>query len=386
MLEDKKIHILYIVGKMMRAGTETWLMHVLRHINRKRFQIDFLVQTSELCDYNNEIRALGSRVFPCLHHRQPWIFAYNFKNILNKYGPYDIIHSHITQYNGFIMKLAYSAGIPVRIAHSHLDISFSEGKAGFFKKRYSILMKYWINKYATTGLAASRIAAKTVFGDDWELDRRWKVFYCSIDLDPFYSSVRQSVIRTELGIPAEALVIGHVGKFREQKNHAFLIDIFSEIIKRDHNIRLLLVGDGNLYPEIKEKVRLMGLSNYVIFLGARSDIPRLMLGAIDIFLLPSFFEGLPLVLIEAQSAGLPCVISDVITEEMDIVKPLINRISLMQPADLWADAVFSVKSSNRPIGQKESLNMMANSPFNVNLSIKTLEDLYVCKVKKHEYC
>ncbi|NDJ24221.1 glycosyltransferase [Nostoc sp. B(2019)] len=372
------IRILQVVGGMNRAGTETWLMHILRQINRDRFQIDFLVHTTEPCHYDHEIRTLGSKIIVCPHpHSQPWSYGYNFKQILKKHRPYDIIHSHGHHFSGYVLRLAHQLGIPVRIAHSHFDSSSVEAKTGLKRKLYLSLMKRWISQYATVGLGCSRNAAADLFGMKWENDPRWQLLYCGIDLAPFRNTFDSNAVRAELDIPADAFVLGHVGRFDAEKNHLFLLDIASEIAKREPKMRLLLVGDGKLRPEIEQKVVQIGLADRVIFAGVRSDVPRLMLGAMDLLIFPSLYEGLGLVLVEAQAAGLSCILSNVIPQEADVVKPLMHRISLLKPASTWADAVMETKQDTAKINQLEAFKTVENSLFNIQRGARELEFLYM---------
>ncbi|PSB08400.1 glycosyltransferase [filamentous cyanobacterium Phorm 46] len=373
--------ILHVVGGMNRGGIETWLMHVLRHIDRDRFQMDFLVHTTEPCPYDDEARSLGSKIIPCLDRSKPWLYARNFKRILREYGPYDIVHSHVHHFSGYVIWLAKQAGVAVRIAHSHNDTSSAESKAGLYRRLYLTLMEWWIARYATLGFGCSCKAAADLFQSFWEKDRRWQILYYGIDLTPFREPVDAIAIRAELGIPPDAFVIGHVGRFAAQKNHLFLLEIAAEVAKREPKMRMLLLGEGSLRPEIEQKVSELELGDHIIFAGNRSDVPRLMLGAMDAFILPSLHEGLPVVGIEAQAADLPFILSDMITYEVDIVKPLVQRISLLQPASVWADAVLSSRNAASNIVQADSLAILENSPFNITFSVHKITKIYT-----DEYC
>lgn len=374
--KQSSIRILHVVGQMNRAGAETWLMHVLRQIDRDRFQMDFLVHTTQPCAYNDEIRAFGSKIIPCLDSSKPWLYAHNFKKILREYGPYDIVHSHIHHYSGYVLRLAQQAGVPVRIAHSHIDTSPAEAKAGWHRRLYIALTKWWIARYATHGLACSCFAAANLFGLAWETDPRWQILYYGLDLTRFREIVNSVAVRAEFSIPADAFAIGHIGRFQEQKNHEFLVEIAAEVMKREPKMYLLLVGDGPLRPSIEQKVARLGLTDRVIFAGIRSDISRLMLGAMDVFLFPSRYEGTPLVLIEAQAAGLPCIFSEAIPEQEEMVKPLMRRLSLSQSASAWADAVVSARGAASAIRQSEALSIMEQSRFNIHMELTKLAALY----------
>jgi glycosyltransferase involved in cell wall biosynthesis len=378
--EKRPIRILQVVGGMNRAGAETWLMNILRNIDRENFQMDFLVHTTEPCAYDEEIHELGGRVIPCLHPSKPWLYAKNFQKILREYGPYDVVHSHIHYFSGYILRLAKQAGVPTRIVHSHLDSSSHESNLGWKRKLYVALMKSWIDQYSTLGLACSQDAAVDLFGSNWKNDKRWQLLYCGIDLTPFQQKVDGSKIRAELGIPEDAFVIGHVGRFEEQKNHNFLIEIAAEVAKIEPNMRFLLVGNGSLYLNIQQKVKSLGLSDRVIFTGSRSDVSRLMLGVMDVFLFPSLYEGLGLVLVEAQAAGFPCIISDVIPKEADIVMPLIHRLSINEKSTIWSDAVLRAVNVKANVIQRDCLAILENSQFDITHSVKACMETYA-----HEY-
>ena len=373
--QQRPIRILQVVGGMKRAGTETWLMHLLRHIDRDRFQMDFLVHTTQSYPYSDEIQAFGSKIIPCLDASKPWLYASNFNRILREYGPYDVIHSHIHHFSGYVMRLAQLAGVPVRITHSHLDTLQLDAEAGFLRRWYLKLMKQWIARYATIGLAASRKAAVSLFGSTWSSDPSRQVLYCSVDLTPFQDLVASVDVLAEFGIAADAFVVGHIGRFEAQKNHEFLLEIASELAKQEPKMRLLLVGDGPLRPNIEQKIADLGLTDRVIFAGVRHDVPQLMLNVMDVFLFPSLHEGLPLVLLEAQAASLPCVFSDVITEEVDVVKPLMQRMCLSQLASAWAESVLATRS-NKLVMRFEALNKMEQSPFNIQIGLTNLTQLY----------
>jgi len=339
--------------------------------------MDFLVHTEKPCPYDDEARTLGSKIIPCLDPSKPWLYARNFKRILSEYGPYDIVHSHVHHFSGYVLYLAKQAGIPVRIAHSHNDTSSAEANAGWLRRSYLTLTEWSIAKFATIGLGCSRNAAASLFGSSYQTDPRWQLLYYGIDLTPFRESVDAVAVRTELDIPVDAFVVGHVGRFDRQKNHEFLLEIAAEIAKREPKMRLLLIGDGSLKLDIEQKAIEMGLGDYVIFAGLRSDIPRLMLGAIDTFVLPSLYEGLGLVLIEAQAADLPCVFSDVVPEEADVIKPLVQRNSLSKSPLVWAETILAARrDTTSDLSQTDALDIVEKSPFNITFGLKKLVEVY----------
>ncbi len=374
--QEKPIRILHVLGMLQRGGVETWLMHILRMIDRDQYQMDFLVHVPEPQDYDDEVRTLGSKVILCPHARQPLRYARDFLRVLKEHGPYDVVHSHVHQYSGLVLRLAKRAGVPVRIAHSHLDASDFEAQASPQRKTYLRLMHHWIDACATDGLAASRQAADNLFGPRWEDDPRYRTLFCGVDFRPFGQSICSTEVRAEFSIPPDAFVIGHVGRFTDQKNHAFLLDVAEAVVKRDPHVRFLLVGDGELRPEMMARADRMALSAHVIFAGSRPDVPRLVRGAMDAFLFPSRYEGLGLVLVEAQAAGLPCVFADVVPREVDIVPPLVHRLSLNVPAADWADALLAVRDAPALMSQPETLAIAQATPFDVRTSWAALERVY----------
>jgi glycosyltransferase involved in cell wall biosynthesis len=383
----KPIRILHVVGGMDRGGAETWLMHVLRHIEAgasshedRRFQMDFLTPADEHYAYTDELEALGSQIFSCLEPSKPLLYATNFKRILREHGPYDAIHVHIHLFSGYVLWLAKQSGLKNRIIHSHIDTSSIESTASWPRKLYVTFMKWLITTNATAGLATSRMAAADLLGAEWEKDPRWRTLYCGIDLAPFDATTATTNLRAEFRIPEDTLVIGHVGRFESQKNHHFLLEIAAEVANREPNMRLVLIGIGSLRAEIEAKAVRMGLANRVMFLGARPDVPRIMLGLMDLFLFPSLYEGLGLVLIEAQAAGLPCIFADTVPLEADLVTPLLQRCSLQQPASVWAEKVLATRSNTGFIPQSHALEIVSQSVFNIDVSVAELTKFYVSEV------
>ena len=373
----RSIRILHVVGGMNRCGYETWLMHVLRNADREKFQMDFLVHTDEPSDYDDEVRALGCRIITCpLSRSQPLSFMANLKRILREEQPYDIVHSHVHNFSGFVLRVAKQAGVPIRIAHSHNDTSLADAEASLIRRLYLALTLRWIDRYSTLNLSASRDATPSLFGADWEKDPRCQIISYGIDLSPFEPGISAPNLRAEFNIPEDAFVIGHVGRFEDQKNHSFLIEIAAEIAQREPKMHLLLIGAGPLRSKIEQKIVDLGLMDRVTFAGVRPDVPQLMLEVMDAFLFPSRYEGLGLVLVEAQSSGLPCVFSDVIPEEASLVEPLLKRLSLSLPASQWAEELLNHCQASSEVSQPDALALVKQSPLNIETSLKQLTKIY----------
>ncbi len=378
------LRVLHVVGGMDRGGAETWLMNVLRHTDQARFKMDFLAHTNRKCAYDDEIHLLGSQVLHCTDPRKPWRYGRRLLRLLSDRGPYEVVHSHVHHFSGYVLRLASDAGVPVRIAHSHTDTRVTWKQSGFLRHGYLRVMRVLIRRYATLGLAASRGAAECLFGENWSRDSRWRISYCSVDLDPFRAAVDRSAIRRELGLPPDAFVIGHVGRFQAQKNHGFLIDLAAVATKLRPRVYLLLIGDGPLRTLVERKAEQVGLSDRVVFAGARGDVARLMVGAMDVFVFPSLYEGLGIALIEAQAAGLRTFLSDAVPEEADVVKPLIRRLSLAVGPTAWAEAVISATPTEPAFERLEALRQVEATAFNIKTGIKALEGLYRAGLEQHE--
>lgn len=373
-VQTQPLRILHMIGVMDVGGAETWLMNVLRHIDRTRFQMDFATLHPKDGVYDDEIRALGSRIIPCPGYDKPLRFAKHFHRILNEYGPYDIVHSHVHHYSGYIMRLARSAGIPGRIAHSHT--AMTETSPSIYRRAYLATTRQWIRKYATVTLAVSNDAANALVGPSWQT-QHCQLHFCGINLAAFRCPKDRNAVRREFGIPADALVIGNTGRFEEVKNHAFLLRIFAHALEIDKRFHLLLVGDGSLRQDIVHQAESLDINDHITFTGIRNDVGRIMTGTMDLFILTSKYEGLPLALVEAQAAGLPCIISDVIPKESTIVPSLVQRISLSAPIAKWVAAIVKMQKYDYHKNQDVYRKEVAKSPFNIETSVKELEQIYV---------
>ena len=372
----RRRRVLHIVGGMNVGGVETWLMHVLRHRDNQRLAMDFLVHTREPCFYDEEIRARGSKIIPCLDPKRPFRYGGNLISALKSNGPYDVLHSHVHHFSGFTLTLARFAGVPVRVAHSHLDSAEADGAGGALRRMYFTVMKRLIRNSATSFLAASHQAGEALFGSYWRSDERSQILLYGIDIKPFRNGADPKSVRNTLGLPEQAFVVGHVAAFRRQKNHDFLMDICSEFLKKDPRSYLLLVGDGPLRPSMEQKAVNLGLKGKVVFAGVRSDVPDLMKGAMDVFVMPSLYEGLGLVCVEAQAAGLPLIISERIPSEADVVPELVERISLSEPATVWADRIL--KAKGRRLSEGKGADLVGESPFSISENMRKLESVYGC--------
>ena len=351
-------------------------MQVLRNIDTDRFVNDFVVHTNEPQFYDEEARSLGARLHPVLSPSNPVAYSRKLRALIASEGPYDVVHAHVAHFNGFVLRAANAAGVGARIAHSHNDLTPQTDSAGALRRTYLRLGQSLIFRHATLGLACSDKAAASLFGETWDKRDNVRIHHYGIDLDKFaeQGDERQALL-DELDIPPDAKVVGHVGRFIEQKNHLFFVRIAEEIVRRDPHCYFVLVGGGALLPVVRRAVDDAKIADHFRFAGLRSDIPALMRRAMDVFLLPSLHEGLPVVLLETQAAALPAVYSDAITREIEGIPELLSRVSLDAQPGAWAERVIEALASARP-DHSRVLDELRASSFNIVNCVKGLEDIY----------
>lgn len=359
--------ILHVVTHMNRGGLETMIMNYYRHIDRSKVQFDFLVHRIQKADYDDEILALGGKIYR-LQPLNPLSPAYlrSLDRFFAEHREYDIVHSHLDCMAGVPLKYAKKHGVPVRIAHSH-----NSSQPRDAKYLLKLLYKRNIVKYATKLFACGQEAGQWMFGTD-----DFTVMNNAVDAAAYvYDPAAAQQIRKELGVPADVPVVGHVGRFCPQKNHEFLIDIFEQILLRRPDAVLLLVGDGSLRAGIEEKTQNLGMGGHVIFTGVRSDVDAL-LQAMDVFLFPSLYEGLPVSIIEAQAAGLPCLISDGVPVECKKTDA-VEQIALEESSSVWAEAVLEAARQPR----KNTTQDIRCAGFDIRENALRLQEFYLGAVK-----
>ncbi len=349
---DKPVRILHLVSLMNRAGQETFLMNIFRGINREKVQFDFLCTKLDKADFDDEIESLNGvihRLSPnplknkkLLKHIGYCNSIYSF---LKKHPEYNTFHIHTHHaFDAFLCALsAKLAGVNNVIIHCHN----SSGPRPKLHKFFSFLLRF----LKTKRFACSNDAAEWMFGSRFLEKGKVNIIKNGINSEDFvFNSYIREKTRKELGINNK-IVIGHIGRLTYQKNHNFLLDVFQKIHIENSNTVLLLVGRGDLEEQIRDKVHNLGLDDSVIFTGVRSDIPDL-LQAMDVFLFPSHFEGLGIVLIEAQAAGLKSFASDIIPKEAKVTN-LLEFLSLNQEANNWATRVLEEINYERRNTHKE---------------------------------
>jgi glycosyltransferase involved in cell wall biosynthesis len=367
--------LLQVVSGLAYGGIESWLLNVMRATDRGRYPMDFVVFANEQSGSEDEVRALGGRVILCPHARRPWLVARRFKEILGTEGPYDVVHSHVHHYSGLVLRLAAQAGVPVRVAHSHYDTRALAANRQWPRRLYLALMRHWIRRYATDRIAVSREAAQDLYGARWSAEKKCQILYCGLDFAPFAVIGDRRTLLAKLGLPVDALIIGHVGRFFEAKNHAFLLEIAAETFVREPRARFLCLGDGPLLREIQGRARTMGIADRVLFTGSRTDVPLLMTTVMGALVLPSHHEGLGLVLVEGQAAGLPCLMAAHLPAAAVVLPQLIHRLSLEAPAAAWAERLLQI-AGGAPMPREQALAGLRTSDFSIQRSIPRLLQVY----------
>ena len=297
--KEEPIRIAQIVGKWIGGGVEAVVMNYYRHLDHSKIQFDFICDDDSTNIPYDEIEKLGGKVILIPPYQKVFKYQRELRRVLRD-GKYKIVHSHINTLSVFPLYAAKKVGVPVRIAHSHSTTNKKEWKKNLLKQ----VLRPFSKKYATNYMCCSELAGRWLFGDKAYDEGKVYLLNNAIDLDKFkYDKKIKDKKRKELGIKEDTIVIGHIGRFVAQKNHTFLIDIFNQFHKKEKNSILLLAGQGPLQEEIKNKVRELGLDDSVRFLGQRNDANELY-QVFDVFLLPSLYEGLPVVGVEAQASGL----------------------------------------------------------------------------------
>lgn len=357
------MRVLQVVTNMDRGGLETMLMNYYRHTDRKKVQFDFLVHRQVRAAYDDEIESLGGRIYR-LPRLVPWSKSYlaALNQFFADHPEYKVVHVHQDCLSSVILKVAKKHGVLVRIAHSHTTCQDKD-----IKYPVKLLCMRSIPKYATHLFACSTAAGDWMFRGS-----QYRLLANAVDTEQFRFSADQAAkVRETLGLKENNFLVGHVGSFWRLKNQSFLVDVFVKIVAHDSDARLLLVGDGGRLHEIKEKVASLNLSDKVIFTGVRSDVPDLM-QAMDVFAFPSLYEGLGIVLIEAQASGLPCIVSDTIPPEAYLTNLVFSQ-KLSASPEAWADAILEKRNTPRTDHSAE----IAARGFDITTEAVKLQEFYL---------
>ncbi|WP_421381810.1 glycosyltransferase family 1 protein [Bacillus salacetis] len=365
--------VLHIVSRTNRGGAETMIMNLYRNVNRSKVQFDFISHSNEKGDFDDEIRQMGGNIYYCPNIRKvgPVNYVIKLLNIIKKNGPFEAVHSHIDYLSGFGLLAAKLAKVKKRISHSHSS-SWNTNE-GIFNDISMYLLRGLIQSNANILCACSDEAFQFLFKPK---DEERIIIPNAINSDNFLNVNNEKVsnFKKELSIPEGAITIGLIGSFKHVKNHEFAIKIAQYFKQKGKEFRMVFVGDGELRSKYEDNVRALKLTKEVKFSGVREDIP-VVLKALDILIMPSYYEGVPLTLIEAQAAGLPAIVSNGVTSDVDLGLGLVNFESLESDIEVWYQLILNKikveQPDNRYIQEK-----IAQAGYDVTISVEKILKMY----------
>lgn len=366
-----------MLHSMNRGGAETMIMNYYLHIDREQVQFDFLLTIQEKSDYEDEILALGGKIYHItpLTLRTMRSYLKEIKTFLQKHPEYKIVHSHNSSKSVFPLGIAKKVGVPIRISHSH-DMG-SKGAMLSLKEMLRCVLRVPLKRVSTQNFACSKEAALWLYGKHYWENKKVTVLENAIDTNIFsYNKETREKYRKQYGI-SEELVIGHVGRFDKIKNHAFLLEIFAQIKKKQENVKFVLVGDGPLRTEMERKAEDLGIKDKIIFTGITNEVSN-YLQMMDVFIFPSLYEGLGIVLIEAQASGLPCLASKGVVPEEAKVTDLVQFVSLKESPAYWAEMAIRAKVSEERITK---IDEVKKAGYDICDAAKKLEEFYLMQYK-----
>lgn len=361
------IRVLQIIGIVAGGGVEAVIMNYYEHIDRTKVQFDFIVHNDNKIDITQKVEAMGGKVYKVTpYYKNPIAFMWDIYKVIKRHH-YRIVHSNMNTLSAFSLFAAWAAGAPVRILHNHSTSSPGETKRNIMKFMLRPFARLFANHY----LACSRLAGEWMYGRKMMDSGKVTIVNNAIDLKKYaFNPQKRNLLRKELGL-ADEFVIGHVGRFMFQKNHEFLIDVFAEAYKKNPHMALLLVGDGPLRPAMEEKVRKLGLTDHVKFLGLRNNVQDFY-HVMDILVLPSHYEGLPVVGVEAQANGLPCLFSTKVTKETRLTHSA-QFLDLEAGASMWAEEIISIKCERN----KKAGDELRQAGFEIYKEAEKLVKFYI---------
>lgn len=371
----RKPRVLHILKSLPLGGIETWLMHVLRRDRDAFVQHELLLMVEEPGVYEAEARALGVPIHK-IPHRGSWLrwFA-DLRRFLKQEGPFAAVHSHPSRVGGPIIAAAALAGVPSRIAHQH---DARSAGPDFRSMRERLLRR---GTMTLTSLAATRrigiteTAIEDIAGRNWRRARDCSVLLYGFDFSSFAGAAeRATQLRSTLGLGSEHRIVGHVGRFDQVKNHPFLLKTFARIAESDPEARLVMVGTGRLEADVRALAAQLRIEQSVIFAGATQDIAAFM-ALFDLFLFPSFSEGLGIVCVEAQAAGTPVLTSDTVPREAAVVPGGVEFLPLAAGEELWAERALAILGAPRP-DPNEWRKIVEQSAFGIERCINDLHAIY----------
>jgi len=364
------LHVATILGS---GGLEKWLVDLAVEMDKRLFEHVILVQSDRVGVHGERAKQRGIPIVTVAPGRNPFRFALGFWRVLRTLGPFDVVHSHLHYFSGFVLALAWLGRVPVRVVHAHNDTSkWNSSRA---RAIYASVSRMLISAFATQGFGVSDACARELFGKRFGRDSRWRVLPCGISLVPFRMRWDRERVAAELGFSPGSFVIAQIARFDSMKNHEFSLDLLAKL--EIPNALLLLVGEGEMKEQLQQMARALGVSDRVIFAGTRSDIPRVLCTVVDVFILPSRpGEGASIAATEAQAAGLPCLLSESAPESTIIVQGLAKRIPIESGTGPWIAAIQRIHAERASISREETTKIVEASEFSIKSNCKILTKTY----------
>lgn len=372
-MTTKPIHVAEIIGKWLGGGVEATVMNYYRNIDRNKLQFDFICDEDSTNIPYEEIEKMGGKVILVPPYQKVFKYQKVLKNIL-KENNYQIVHSHINTLSVFPLMAAKKVGIPVRIAHSHSTTNKKEWKRNLLKT----ILKQFSKIYPTNYCACSEIAGRYQFGNRIYEQGKVTIIRNAIDLNKYkYNTKIREEVKKELNIPKTKKVIGHIGRFVETKNHDFLIEIFNEIHKKNKDTILVLLGQGPLLEKIKDKCEKLNITDSVMFLGQKEHTYKYY-QIFDCLIFPSLYEGLGLVAIEGQCAGLKCICSKNVSKEADLTGN-VTYLGLNEDISKWCETTLEILKNETRIDCSIDIRKKG---YDIKVESKLLEEYYLNLLKE----
>ncbi|GHU81173.1 putative glycosyltransferase EpsF [Clostridia bacterium] len=374
------MRILQVFASLNVGGAETRMMDVFRNIDREKFSFDFLTMSLEEQYYESEIKELGGKIIKIAPPREKGAFG-NLKDIINVLktnGSYDAVHAHTSHHCGVVMLAAKICGVSVRISHARTTGS---KRRSFASKISLALGRRFISMFATHRLAISSEAGAYLFGENSINKGNVLVMPNAVESEKLLLVDFELVEKLKMQyLKAGAYpVLGHIGRFEEMKNHTFILEIFDQFVKTNPNAFLILIGTGRLQPQIEQLAIEKNLMKNILFAGLRRDISN-WLPIFNVFIMPSIFEGLGGAAIEAQIAGIPCVLSSAMPKEVDMQMGLVKFLPLLDDKETWCKAVTEQLSCNIPTIQQRR-QITNELGYSIDNAVKTLSEIYFGDLK-----
>lgn len=361
------IIVLHYIGSFEQGGSQAMILNLYQNIDRNRIQFDFVVHTDEVTELSKEAIKLGASIYRCPRYSARTCLAYNkwWNDFFIEHTEYQIVHSHVRATAAIVLKIAKKYGC-VTIAHSH-STSSGSGISSLVKN----VLQYRIRYVADYFMGCSQVAGEWLFGKKICSTKRYYNVKNAIDTDKYtYDKSIAFEIRNDLGYTDSDIVFGHVGRLSEPKNHSFLLDVYAELHKRNVNYKLLLVGEGELRCEIEKKIKRLGIENCVKMEGARNDVNKLMM-AMDLFLFPSKWEGLGIVMIEAQATDCPCIASDTVPKETKLLTK-VKFLPINKGIKPWVEMITAFEKHKR----SNQYKVICESGYDIKHNVIFFERFY----------